>query len=336
MGSGRSTVAGGGGAGEAADEHVLTDEEATSQHAIHESLIDAELLGEHFIGLPPLPISVPDESGHTAGIVAVAEMAAEVAAAAVEPTIAAAAAGLPHREFSEAMLAATEATCAAAGLNRITVRSRHRGEIAIDAPPKSPIREVVTGYSVFSAPAVVVDCGSSNTRIGFTNSDLPCIFPSVVGHIKPESRRPEINSFYIGNEALSRRCVADISQPFKTGLINNWGDIEKIWDYAFDKLGVNTNEHPVLITEPPLNPRANREKMAELLFEGFGVGGLCIRLAAVLSLFASGLVTGCVVESGDSATYAVPVYEGMAFEEKIERSDVAGRYITESMMAGES
>lgn len=88
-------------------------------------------------------------------------------------------------------------------------------------------------------------------------------------------------------------------------------------------------QHPVLLTEPPLNPRSNRDTAAQILFETFNVPALYTSIQAVLSLYASGRTTGIVLDSGDGVTHAVPVYEGFSMPSSIRRIDVAGRDVTE-------
>lgn len=90
-------------------------------------------------------------------------------------------------------------------------------------------------------------------------------------------------------------------------------------------------KHPVLLTEPPLNPRSNRDTAAQILFETFNVPALYTSIQAVLSLYASGRTTGIVLDSGDGVSHAVPVYEGFAMPSSIRRIDVAGRDVTEYM-----
>jgi centractin len=94
---------------------------------------------------------------------------------------------------------------------------------------------------------------------------------------------------------------------------------------------VKTEDHPVLLTEAPLNPRHNRDKVAEIFFETFRVPALFFAPPAVLSLYASGRTTGVVLDVGEGVTHAVPVYEGFALPYSVTRSDVAGRDVTRQM-----
>ncbi|CCJ31299.1 unnamed protein product [Pneumocystis jirovecii] len=136
--------------------------------------------------------------------------------------------------------------------------------------------------------------------------------------------------FFIGNKSQELRGLLKIKYPIEHGIVIDWDDMERIWQFIYtEELKTVSEEHPVLLTEAPLNPRTNRDQAAQIFFETFNVPALFTSIQAVLSLYASGRTTGVVLDSGDGVTHAVPIYEGFAMPSAIRRIDIAGRDVTE-------
>ncbi|MES1918939.1 actin [Bonamia ostreae] len=174
-------------------------------------------------------------------------------------------------------------------------------------------------------------------KCGISGEKAPkCVFPSIIGY--PHEHYSSVMSgnqveCYLGDEAQEKRGMLSLKYPIEHGIVGNWDDMEKLWKYTFeDQLRILPDEQPVLLTEAPMNPKRNREKMTQIMFETFEVPAMYVAIQAVLSLYSSGRTTGIVVDSGDGVTHTVPVYEGFSIPHAVKRINLAGRDVTTYMM----
>jgi len=184
---------------------------------------------------------------------------------------------------------------------------------------------------------LVIDNGSGFIKCGFAGDEVSgansiMTFPNFVGRTKHYKVMAGgfSQNILVGMKAKKHRGVLKLNYPVSHGTITDWDDMERVWDYTYRLLKVeDPHEHPVLITEAPLNPPRNRGRVAEIFFEKFNCPAFYTQITALLSLYATGRTTGVVLDSGDGVTSAVPVFEGFALTHAIERSNIAGRDVTE-------
>lgn len=192
----------------------------------------------------------------------------------------------------------------------------------------------------FSGTPIIIDIGSSEVRVGYSVEDKPSItFPNYIGEpkynkiLKTFNRYgEEIKDVFVGNDCSKYMGIIKLNYPAKHGSFSSERDISLIFNHIYNQLQFTPDqvkEHPVLITEPILNPKSNREKISEVLFEQFDTPGLFFASQPILSLFKESATTGTVLESGDGVTQVCSVYEGYSLPDSQIRNDYGGRDITE-------
>ncbi|XP_062405559.1 actin-like protein 7A [Sardina pilchardus] len=124
--------------------------------------------------------------------------------------------------------------------------------------------------------------------------------------------------------AADTRADAPAVFPVRNGIITDWDAMEWLWERTFRELNILPERHAVLLSDPPLSPRTNREKLAEVTFETFRVPALYVENQSVLSMYSCGQTSGLVVESGEGCSYATPVHEGFYLPGNTCRVDYAG------------
>merc|ERR1712086_643963 len=188
-------------------------------------------------------------------------------------------------------------------------------------------------------PAIVMDNGTGMMKCGLSGEDAPKVtFASCVGYPKNKAMLQGSNKdYYVGEEAMQKRGILILKYPLEHGVIQNWDDMEKIWKHTFDNelrivLGADDEAEEdvagVLLTEAPMNPKENRERMTQIMFET-QARRFYVAIQAVLSLYASGRTTGVVVDCGDGVSHTVPIYEGYSMPHAIQRINLAGRDLTD-------
>jgi len=186
--------------------------------------------------------------------------------------------------------------------------------------------------------AVVCDNGTGFVKCGYGGDNFPqYIFPSMIGRplmrYEEEFKDIELKDVMVGDECAKYRAMLETSYPVENGIVKDWAGMKHLYDYTFfERMKIEPKNHKILLTEPPLNPRENQAKMLGAMFEMYGFQAAKVNIQAMLVLYAQGLLTGVVVDSGDGVTHVVPVWEGICPPTLIKRLNVAGRHITRQLI----
>ncbi|KAF8204956.1 actin-related protein Arp4p [Pholiota molesta] len=198
----------------------------------------------------------------------------------------------------------------------------------------------MVNYGGDEVSALVIDIGTSSLRAGYAGDDTPkAIIPTSYGYHpaqpdtdvnmsdNPENAaadKPKFRKIYLGQSGPSVwREGMEIGNPVVDGLIQDFHPIKPLIDHALNKvMRVNPSEHPILVTEPTWNTTANRERMAEIMFEEFEVPAFYIANTGVLNAFAAGKGSALVVDVGKSMASVTPVVDGFVLRKGLSYSSL--------------
>lgn len=135
-------------------------------------------------------------------------------------------------------------------------------------------------------------------------------------------------TYYVGRSQHYIHDNMTIQYPIQYGIINNYDAIEANIQYAFNNhMSVNLSEHPLLLCEQVYTPHQQRENMLDLLMNKFDLPAVFFAKSPVLSSFANGRSTSCVVSIGHDIMSIVPVNDGYVLHKAIRRTKLAGNML---------
>uniref|UniRef100_G1L1Y5 Actin like 8 n=1 Tax=Ailuropoda melanoleuca TaxID=9646 RepID=G1L1Y5_AILME len=186
-----------------------------------------------------------------------------------------------------------------------------------------------TSAFAMAARTIIIDHGSGFLKAGLSGWNEPqMVFPSIVNYV-PCRENP-------GPSYAQRRvslgidiCHPDtFSYPIQRGRILNWEGVEHIWSFVLERHRREHEDFPVMVTESPLKEPADRRKTLEIMFELQDVPSILLADQLEMSLYASGLLTGVVVDSGYGLTRVQPFHLGRPLRPSGKTLEFAGQDLT--------
>eukprot|EP00038_Savillea_parva_P019171 m.26680 g.26680 ORF g.26680 m.26680 type:complete len:496 (+) comp4337_c0_seq1:141-1628(+) len=210
--------------------------------------------------------------------------------------------------------------------------ARMKAEFKARMEPKKKAEPV----KIEEIPTIVLDLGSDTIKAGYAGEDAPrVVTSSVVGRVRGEhfmdlEKHAHITKdVYCGDEVWAHKDVLSIKRVIRNGIVQDWKDFPFLLEHVlFEELkvdGDNLRHYPVLITEPPLNPRGQREKLMKMLFDTYEFAAMYVANTSSLAMYATGQVTGIVIESGYDVSSSCCVFEGSVIPDSLARIEIAGR-----------
>ncbi|NXE81909.1 ACL7B protein, partial [Cochlearius cochlearius] len=181
--------------------------------------------------------------------------------------------------------------------------------------------------------AVVVDIGTGYFKCGFAGDPLPsCVVSSTVGKPMREAGSSQKETF-VGRALQNSRVPLTLINPVRHGTVVDWNCVRDTLECIFQKeMKIQPEDHAVLVSVPPLCSTTDKERYAEMMFEGFHVPAIHIAYQSRLSMYSYGKTSALVVESGHGSSHVAPIYEGYVMRGVTGRVDYAGLDVTRYLM----
>lgn len=207
----------------------------------------------------------------------------------------------------------------------------------ITRPPRQ------TDYALIANECpIVIDNGAFNCRVGWAGETEPrFLFRNILQRPRHKTSGEVVNiigDFDLGLMKFFDFTRSTLRSAFDSNVVYQFETMEYIFDYAFERMGVEGAqvEHPILMTECPYNPLQSRSKMAELLFETYGIPYLAFGVDAAFSYKYNQQLGNCgsdglVVCAGFTTSHVIPVLKGEPVMEACSRTNIGGYHITDYM-----
>ncbi|KAK6058030.1 hypothetical protein COOONC_04401 [Cooperia oncophora] len=102
-------------------------------------------------------------------------------------------------------------------------------------------------YDVIANQPVVIDNGSGSIKAGFAGGQSPKVrFANFVG--RPKHTRVMAGALegdmFIGPKAEEYRGLLSLKYPMEHGIVTDWNDMEKVWQYIYSQEQMNVSCEP--------------------------------------------------------------------------------------------
>ncbi|KAK9477679.1 hypothetical protein V1514DRAFT_308648 [Lipomyces japonicus] len=194
-------------------------------------------------------------------------------------------------------------------------------------PEPTPPQFIPVSQSYKTGVPIVFDLGTWHTRVGFSTEESPHLdIPTQIS--KYRDRKLLRTYTLIGSDAnFDANTRAAAKSPFDGNVVSNWDYLEQVFDYAFVKMGVSSQDkidNPIIISELLATPVAQHKGIQEMLFETYGVPGAAFGIDSLFSYYQNNGNTGLVVSATHESTHVVPVVNGKGILSQAKRLNWGG------------
>ena len=181
---------------------------------------------------------------------------------------------------------------------------------------------------------IAIDLGKTNVRVGMAGTRDPFLnYPTLTARYR--DRKNNKQTTFVGNDVFLESTVkANMKSPFDGQMLTNWDSIEKIFDFSFLHLGVNSNNrvnNPIIMNESLAAPLSQRETISQMLFESYDIPSIAFGIDSVFSFYENGYKSGLILGTNHESNYVIPVLDSMPLHNISKRINIGGHQLCDYM-----
>ncbi|GMM46815.1 Arp5 protein [Pichia kluyveri] len=181
---------------------------------------------------------------------------------------------------------------------------------------------------------IAIDLGKTNVRVGMAGTRDPFLnYPTLTARYR--DRKNNKQTTFVGNDVFLESTVkANMKSPFDGQMLTNWDSIEKMFDFSFLHLGVNSNNrvnNPIIMNESLAAPLSQRETISQMLFESYDIPSIAFGIDSVFSFYENGYKSGLILGTNHESNYVIPVLDSMPLHNISKRINIGGHQLCDYM-----
>lgn len=174
-------------------------------------------------------------------------------------------------------------------------------------------------------PGIVIEAGSSFTRLGLAGDHCPY-------YVLSSEYAKDGDDLLFANDLFNYTPNKEIFTPVIEGVIHDWDPTVTMWKKYIDEIGLEPQEQPLVLVEQPWNPRGNKCKAMEMVFEDMSVPVFSLVKSPLCAAFQSARTSVIVIDVGASGASVTPIIDGAIIHKALMRSRLGGDFLAAEIL----
>ncbi|KAG0680835.1 Nuclear actin-protein involved in chromatin remodeling [Pichia californica] len=201
-----------------------------------------------------------------------------------------------------------------------------------DYPQSDSIKPFNNDSNYSQNTPIAIDFGKTYVRMGMAGTENPYLnFPTLSARYR--DRKNNKSSTFIGYDVFYDSTIkANMKNPHDGQMLTNWDAVEKILDYSFLHLNVNSINkinNPIIFNETLATPLSQRQNLSELFFETYDIPSIAFGIDSLFSYYQNNGKSGLIIGTNHESTSIIPILNNNPLINITKRINIGGHQLND-------